>query len=342
MATLYKRHLKNGSYVYYINYMLHGRFRMKSTGTRDKKLAEEIKKKLEEDLIRVKQGLTPLESIESILLSDFTKLYLNDRRKLGKAPRTIGTDARALKGLMGFAGACNLASITEAVALRYRDHKLETVKPATVSIEFRSLRAAFNWAVEKPGQKYLRHNPFKQKGMIPSVKGRRIPMCLKPDERQRFFGVIDNIEHERLFKFMLLTGCRRGEAANLSWDDVDLEQKQITLRKTKTRKDRVIPVNLELMQIILSLDRTKSKPFEYIANSISRLFRQYAKKAGLRKDLHLHCLRHTAATDLVRLGVPLNQIKDFLGHSSVKITEIYLHTLPEDLRRVAESLTCAG
>lgn len=315
---------------------------MKSTGTSDKKLAMEIKRKLEVDLIRISQGLAPIENTKPILLSEFIETYLEDRRRLGKAEETITTDAYALGRLLKYFDDCNLASITEAAALQYRNYKLETVKPATASIELRSIRSAFNWAAEKPGEKYLHRNPFGQKGMIPPPKKRKIPLCLTPEEKKRFFAAIDDPEHEKLFKFLLLTGCRRGEAVNLQWDDIDLEQKQLTFRKTKTNKDRVVPINLELMQIIMTLDRSKPKPFNHGADWMSAIFRQYRDKAGLRDSLHLHSIRHTAATDLVRRRVPLTQIKEFLGHSSVKVTEIYIHTLPEDLRETAEALTCVG
>ncbi|TKJ41162.1 hypothetical protein CEE37_05710 [candidate division LCP-89 bacterium B3_LCP] len=75
---------------------------------------------------------------------------------------------------------------------------------------------------------------------------------------------------------------------------------------------------------------------------MTRQFKRYLVKSGIEKDLHLHNLRHTAASDLVRNGVHLTKIQKFLGHSSVKVTEIYTHVLPEDLREVAEALTCAG
>ena len=96
------------------------------------------------------------------------------------------------------------------------------------------------------------------------------------------------------------------------------------------------------MQIILQLDRSRSRPFDYGPDWVSRLFKRYLVKSGIQKDLHLHCLRHTAASDLVRQGVHLRKIQKFLGHSSLKMTEIYTHVLPEDLREVADALSCVG
>ncbi len=88
--------------------------------------------------------------------------------------------------------------------------------------------------------------------------------------------------------------------------------------------------------------KARPKPFNWEADWTSRLFKLYLEKAGIKRDLHLYCLRPTAATDLVRAGIHPNKIKEFLGHSSLKVTEIYTHVLPEDLHEAAEALTCLG
>ncbi|MBU0519878.1 tyrosine-type recombinase/integrase [bacterium] len=58
--------------------------------------------------------------------------------------------------------------------------------------------------------------------------------------------------------------------------------------------------------------------------------------------MHLHCLRHTCASDLVRAGVHLSKVKQYLGHQNIQTTSIYTHVTTEDLREVSEVLTCTG
>lgn len=308
MAQLYKRYRKNGAYTWYVNYSLQGKFKMRSTGTSDKKLAEQVRRKIEEEVIRARCGLPPLEEIQPILLSEFIDIYLEEREKSGKASKTLDVDERALCGLIDYIRDCNLTSITEAVARKYREVKLKTLKSTSVSIELRALRAAFNWCIEKHGVKYLYRNPFAQKRLIPPPEPVKLHQNLSPDEKSRFLAAIDNPEHEKLFKFFLLTGCRWGEALNLQWIDLDLEQRKINFRITKTKKIRSIPINLELMQVVLALDRSKPKPFNYHPNTVTRQFKRYLQKTGIRRDFHLHNLRHTAASDLVREGVHLTKI----------------------------------
>ncbi|MBU0519597.1 site-specific integrase, partial [bacterium] len=300
-------------------------------------------RKLEEEQARIALGLEPVEKIEPIMLSQFIQVYQEDRRRIGKSQETIGIDEFALTLLQKYLSDCKISTINDATALRYRNYLLESVKPATASIRLRAIRTAFGWACEKPGVKYLKSNPFKQKGLIPSDNTQRAPLCLTQDEKIRFLNVIsEDPEHEKVFRFMLLSGVRRAEVIGLDWSDIDLESKVINIQQTKTHKVRKIPITIELWQLLSSIERSKPKPFEYSPDWLSALFRRYAGKAGLRPELHLHSLRHTVATDLVNQGVPIHQVKDFMGHSKITTTQIYLHSVDDDLRRVAERLTCLG
>lgn len=344
MVSIYKRWKANGTYVYHMSYYINGRHSTKTTRISDKALARKIATQKEKEIASIEQGLEPEHKIQPILLSEFIEAYLEHRERQCMAPKTIAMDAQVLHRLLEYTGDCNIVTITDMAVQKFKYKMLETLSKTSVSIELRSLRTAFNFAIEKPGTKYIRRNPFSQKGLIPSPKNedRKIPKCLSPDEKAKFLSAIDNPEHMQLFKFFLLTGCRRGEALNLQWSDIDLEQKQLTFRNTKSRKDRTLPISLELMQIIISLDRSKPKPFNYRPNTVTRQFKRYLHKSGIEKDLHLHNLRHTAGSDLVRQGIHLKKIQKYLGHASVKTTEIYTHVLPEDLREVADALTCVG
>jgi len=342
MAQLYKRYRKNGTCIWYILYMLHGISRMKSTGTANKRLATEIMRKLEEEIVRIERGMEPEAEVKKVLLSEFIDLYLEDREKIGRAHRTITTDEYALKRFEDYTGNCSLLAITKKVVLKYRDHLLQKVKPSSAAIELRHLKAAFAWAEEKTGEHYVYSNPFRQRGLIPSVTRSGKPLCLSPQEKQRFLDIIDEERYLHLFQFFLLTGCRRSEAVKLEWDDIDLTNNTVTFRQTKNGRDRVVHIGIELMQTIIALDRSQPKPFPYHPDWLTHLFKKYLKLAGIEKELHLHCLRHTAVSDLARKGFPLTQIKEFLGHSSVRVTELYAHALPEEMQNMADSLSCLG
>ncbi|TKJ41168.1 hypothetical protein CEE37_05750 [candidate division LCP-89 bacterium B3_LCP] len=337
MASLFKRNKR-----WYITWFENGQRKMKSTKTGDKKLATAAMRKFEDEQTRIALGLEPIEEIKPIMLSEFIQIYEEDRRRIGKSEQTISIDVFALNCLMKFTGDCRLDTITSNVTLRFRDYLLEHVKASTASIRLRAIRSAFGWAFDKPGQKYLRINPFAQKRIIPTPEKPKLPLCIPPDEKARFFEAINDNDHLQLFKFFALTGCRRSDALNLKWSDIDYEKHQITIRQSKTGNSIIIPINLELMQVLKSLDQCKPKPFNYSGSWITHLFQRYRKAAGLSSRYHLHCMRHTAAVDMIRKGVHLKKVSQMLGHSSIMTTEIYSRMLPEDLRDAAEALTCMG
>lgn len=342
MASLYKRRRKDGSHVWYVVWWQDGRAMMKSTRSSDKRLALELLKRWEEDRIRIAQGLMPVEKTQPITLTEFTFLYLAEREQSRRAKNTIQADRLALRHFCDFAGDRLLTTITPRTVREFRSSVASTLKSASVNLLLRHLKAAFAWALDGSPQKFLSVNPFKQRDLFLKDDEERPPRCLNPSEKDAFFSAVDNPAHQRLFQFLLLTGCRRDEALNLTWDDIDWEHHQIVFRRTKSKKSRIVPVGLELLQVLMALDRSLRRPFPYSSHYASHLFKRYAKTAGLKDDLHLHCLRHTAASDLVRAGIHPMQIQKLLGHASISITQRYVWVLPEDLRDAAERLTCLG
>lgn len=342
MASLFKRKKRDGTYAWYVTYYQDGKHHMQSTGTTDRKLAQEVLKKVETDQARIAQGLPPVIPLVPIILSEFIPRYLEDRRRNQRTPKTLEADAYALDHLLVFLGDGPLTAIREAQVRVFRQHLSTTVKPGTVNLILRHLKGCFSWAVEGSLVKYLVANPFAQRDLFLKLKGDNLPRCLSPEEKKRFFAAVERDDHRRYFQFLLLTGCRRNEALNLSWSDIDWNLRQITFRKTKSGRDRIVPIGLELMQVLLQLDQILPRPFPFKPDYVTHEFGKIVKRANLGKEIHLHCLRHTAASDLVRQGVHLSKIQKLLGHSSASVTERYIHVLPEDLRDVADRLTCLG
>ncbi|MBI3989753.1 MAG: site-specific integrase [candidate division NC10 bacterium] len=133
---------------------------------------------------------------------------------------------------------------------RYMDRRLETVKPATVNKEVDVLRHILNLAV-KWG--YLRSNPAAGYRKLNIPPGRL--RYLDEEEVQRLLAACN--EHLRpVVVCALNTGMRRGEILGLKWEDVDRKRRLITLRRTKTGEQRVVPINdVLLAELKKSLDR---------------------------------------------------------------------------------------
>jgi integrase len=140
----------------------------------------------------------------------------------------------------------------------------------------------------------------------------------------------------------LNTGLRRGELWNLVWGDIDLKQKMLTVhgQGAKSGQTRHIPLNAKAIDT-LKLHKGKVTPLPGVPVFGRAEFRTawngFLKKAKI-KEFRFHDLRHTFASKLVMAGVPLNTVRELLGHSSLEMTLVYAHLAPEGLRDAVELL----
>jgi integrase/recombinase XerD len=149
---------------------------------------------------------------------------------------------------------------------------------------------------------------------------------------------IENRKHKAIISLTVSVGLRVSEVINLKLSDINSPRMEITIRQAKGKKDRVVPLT-EKVRKNLRLYYVDYLPKEYLFNGqfsnkySSRSCNQIVKKY-LGKQHHMHELRHTAATTLFERGTDLKYIKELLGHSSLKTTEIYTHVRPKSLAKL--------
>lgn len=211
-------------------------------------------------------------------------------------------------------------------------------KDGTIWSQMNSLRTCLNWAASS--------------GLIDSAPRLELPPKGMPKERYltkpeiKMLLSVDTSFHTRLaITLMLTTGARVSAALELTWNRVDLDRRQINLRTSEVgRKGRaIVPVNDMLMNALeeargaaLSdhVIEWAGKP----VRSIKTGFRNAVKASGL-DDVTPHVLRHTAAVHMAEAGVRMAEISQYLGHSSVQVTEsVYARFSPEHLRKAASAL----
>jgi len=137
-----------------------------------------------------------------------------------------------------------------------------------------------------------------------------------------------------------LAGLRPSEAYYLEWSDIDFESNTIFIHakeylnwSPKNRKERHIPIQKDLRVYLQTLpDRTGFVfgPERPTIGSLVKLFKIIVKKAGLKGSAYT--LRHTFASHLVMNRVPLATVKEYMGHSSITMTQVYTHLLPQVLQ----------
>jgi integrase len=148
----------------------------------------------------------------------------------------------------------------------------------------------------------------------------------------------------------LNTAARQGELLALTWGDIDMKRKRITFRQTKNGEPRTIPMNRTARATLMTLDRgTPSRPEIFRNAAGQRLLKSGITwawaKAIAKADLpgfRFHDLRHSAASFMVQAGVPLNTVRDVLGHKSIAMTLRYAHLAPEHHQDALDAATSGG
>ena len=163
-----------------------------------------------------------------------------------------------------------------------------------------------------------------------------VPKVLSRTEIERLLDATPNLKYKAIFAIMYSSGLRISEVLHLKYDDISRTNMQIYIHESKTHTSRYALLSKRALDILteywFKCGRPKGILFpnqwtgEYLTPSATGLeLRKSVKRAGLPKDIHSHCLRHSFATHLLEDGVDIRYIQTLLGHRSPKSTEIYLH-----------------
>ena len=256
----------------------------------------------------------------------------------------------------------DMADITaEDLTVHRTGRQAKGITPQTLNRDRLALHAVFEKAMMAG---ILDNNPARKQVFPPlgTVDENRVRYLGQRDEnedfdkteRQRFMSALKTmpLNIQTLVGLAMNTGCRRGELFSLTWDRVSLKEHTMTLdaSTTKTSKKRTIPLNKKALTILEKWRNKTGKnvthisglvfPSEVTGNRMTDIKRSWAtlvKRAEVT-DFRFHDLRHDFASRLVLAGVPLIEVRDLLGHSSIEMTQRYAHVNPEKLRSAVEVL----
>ena len=149
-----------------------------------------------------------------------------------------------------------------------------------------------------------------------------------------------------IIMFTINTGLRKGEVQSLTWNKINLTQRIIYLTMTKGNKEREIPINDTVLEILNSLKKTTNpQPADCVFGDSNgaqygnwrKSFDNAVKRAKIQ-DFKFHDLRHTFASYLAMNGVDLNTIRELLGHSTYEMTQRYTHLSMPHRHKAVETL----
>jgi len=286
-------------------------------------------------------------------LEAHVRTFLNAVRvEKGLAENTIRAYRRDLEKFIAFARQRKLSTehvgrtdIVDFLGTLYR----KGLDSRSVARHLVTLRNFFRFALIEG---YVEHDPSLT---IESPKFRRsLPDFLSVEEVDRLLCQPDmrsvtGLRDRAMIELMYSCGLRVSELCGLRVSD--LQQEEGCLRCIgKGNKERLVPVGREALKVVeryLHEARPKllgdhTSPYLFLGrtgNIVDRVaywqrLRDYGRRAGIRKSLRPHMLRHSFATHLLDRGADLRSVQIMLGHSDISTTQIYTHVVEERLKQV--------
>ena len=204
------------------------------------------------------------------------------------------------------------------------------LKPETVRTRLCAVYAFVRYGIE---QKVLSYELLERKIRLKLPD--RLPRAIDSEDVKLLLSVVDHTRDRALILLLLRTGMRIGELLNCTVDDIDIRQQKIFIYQAdKTSVGRVVYYSEDAQQALLAWLRVRD-PFKeklfygqggrsLCYEAARSMFNKYVHKAGLQYSGYtLHCLRHTMATDLLNVRMPLECLRVLLGHTNLEVTRRY-------------------
>jgi len=234
----------------------------------------------------------------------------------------------------------------------YQVHLLRTgqLQPRTVRLHVSALRFFF---VKTLRRRYLLDD-------TPYPKApQRLPSILSVKEMARLIDAADGLYHRTMLMVLYSTGIRSAELLQLQVADIDSRRMLIHIRQGKGGRDRFVPLSPTLLATLRMYYRWM-RPQTWLFPGMVHNWRadkpitkrvlwdavvRAAKRAGFRRRVSPHLIRHSYATHLLESGADLRTIQLLLGHVNIRHTALYLHLSQTHLQAVAnplDALSIAG
>ena len=337
--------IKDGKFYYY-DFVFEGKRYRRSCKTIDRKLAEQIEISVKNDIIKM-ENLLPTNKNKSILLWTAWENYLKNN---GNSEKAIERKNIAAMHFLPFFKDKTLSAIVPLDIKNYQlERKLELMSleknknKKEAEINFRSVNYEviiisnfFNFCIERG---YADKNPAAKIKKLNELK--RLKTLSDEDIVKLIAGATNKLTRD-IITFLIYTGCRKGEALNLKWDDTDLQNDVIAIKGTKTKYDRYVPISKPLKELLGGIE--KNQDCLYVFNkkgakigNFKKSFQTACRNAGL-KDLRIHDLRHVFASKMVMNGTSLYITGELLGHRTTQMTKRYSHLVPDTLKKAVDEV----
>jgi len=242
------------------------------------------------------------------------------------ALNTAKTYISLFEGYINYYKQEEIMSLDESDIRNYLSHLVQTNKSNSfINLSINAIKFYYEVVLGMPNRFYSIERPRKEE---------KLPVVLSQEEIEKLLGKLSNEKHYSMVSLMYSAGLRISELLNLTLKDIDSDRMLIHVVGAKGNKDRF---TLLSRSILLRLRKyyLNYLPVNYLFEgpernmyshtSVQKIVKRAAWKAGIRKKVSPHTLRHSFATHLLENGTDLRYIQKLLGHSSSRTTEIYTH-----------------
>jgi len=235
--------------------------------------------------------------------------------------------------------------------------KEDEMTARTINRKISTLKSFFKFHLK---QGNLEATPMSK--VISPKLNKRLPVFINEEDTENLISSLKNstenwesLNEKMIITLLYNTGMRLSELINLKEKQIDFFKKQIKLLG-KGNKERIIPVNHEILNLISEYVKHKKIEFErlinvekgneeillvtskgkklyarYVYNHVNKILNENVKTLDKKSP---HVIRHTFATHLMNNGASLDAVKELLGHASLATTQIYTHNTIEKLKDV--------
>ncbi|MBR9847539.1 MAG: tyrosine-type recombinase/integrase [Algicola sp.] len=181
-------------------------------------------------------------------------------------------------------------------------------------------------------------------------KDRTLPTVLSKEEIINLIRLTKNLKHRAIIALIYSCGLRISELINLELKHIDINRRQLLIKNAKGRKDRYVIIAESFLPLLHNYLTTYEpnyyfvegqKGSRYSSESVRKFLKSSCKRAGIRKRVTPHTLRHSYATHLLENGIDLRYIQSLLGHAKPETTMIYTHVAKKDLLAIKSPLDIA-
>ena len=263
----------------------------------------------------------PLSEITAWKVEKYKAKRLKDDKV---SPATVNRDVVRLKALIAKAVEWGVLREDPLKTVKRAKGEADAVVRYLTDAEEKALRKALDERDRRAKLRRARGNAWREE------RGR--------DTLPTIAGYADHLQPMVLVS--LNTGMRRGELTSITWDDVDLRRKVVTIRGgySKAGRARHIQLNSEAVEVLKRYRKQHTGEGRIFAvHSVKKAWGELLTKAKI-SGFRWHDLRHSFASRLVMKGVDLNTVRELLGHSDLTMTLRYAHLAPEHKAAAVEKL----